>query len=306
MVTATKASATIVAGKTWRRKLKRRLLKPDPCRRDQKRERDFLGNLLRQPDLIYRINRAFRELAAGDLALLHGPLEAFGAMDLVNRDCSSLLQGLQLALKQDELPVLAWLQEHGDATQRETLQQLERETPASDLDNARTVMRQGFGADLPVVVKRADAVDWQRELLRTALRLRLRRLERERRELYYLLEDDDEGKEALHERIQLSVRAPQPDRYGAAESDFCKPAFDMTATQEKGAGMNPMPIGTRRASASLASGNAGEGGVRSEREEIESAVLRRLEDEDLQTGHLDPAGDPVRLYLKEIGPGEVA
>ncbi|MDD9954605.1 MAG: DNA primase [Anaerolineaceae bacterium] len=178
-----------------------------PMQEDQNRERDFLGNLLRQPDLIYRINRAFRELAAGDLALLRGPLEAFGAMDLVNRDCASLLQGLQLALKQDEIPVLAWLQEHGDALQRDTLQQLERETPSSDLDHARTVMRQGFGGDLPVVVKRAEAVDWQRELLRTALRLRLRRLERERRELYYLLEDDDRGKDALHERIQLSVRA---------------------------------------------------------------------------------------------------
>ena len=75
----------------------------------------------------------------------------------------------------------------------------------------------------------------------------------------------------------------------------------MTTTQEKGAGMNPMPIGTRPASASLASGNAGEGRVRSDREEIESDALRRLEDEDLQTGLLDPAGDPVRLYLKEIG-----
>jgi len=122
---------------------------------DQNRERDFLGNLLRQPDMMFRIDRALRELAAGDLALLHGPLEAFGAMDLVNRDCASLLQGLQLALKQDEMPVLAWLQEHGDALQRDTLQQLERETPSSDLDHARTVMRQGFGADLPVVVKRA-------------------------------------------------------------------------------------------------------------------------------------------------------
>lgn len=171
------------------------------------RERGFLGNLLRQPDLVYRIDRALRELAEGDLALLHGPLEAFCASDFVNRDCSSLLQGLQQALQQDDLPALAWLHEHGDDLQRETLQQLERETPASDLDHARTVMRQGFGADLPVVVKRAEAVDWQRELLRTALRLRLRRLERERRELYYLLEDDDTGKEALHERIQLSVRA---------------------------------------------------------------------------------------------------
>ncbi|MCE2489974.1 MAG: DNA primase [Anaerolineae bacterium] len=178
-----------------------------PPQEDQKHERDFLGNLLRQPDLVYRINRVFRELATGDLALSHGPLEAFGESDFVNRDCASLLQGLLLALRQDEMSEMAWLNQHGDASQRETLQQLERDTPASDLDNARTVMRQGFGADLSVVVKRAEAVDWQRELVRTALRLRLRRLERERRELYYLLEDDDGGKESLHERIQLSVRA---------------------------------------------------------------------------------------------------
>ncbi|MCY4526135.1 MAG: hypothetical protein OXB89_05960, partial [Anaerolineaceae bacterium] len=178
-----------------------------PLQEDQKHERDFLGNLLRQPDLVYRINRVFRELADGDLALLQGPLEALGASDLVNRDCASLLQGLLLALRQDELPEMAWLNQHGDELQRETLQQLERETPASDLDNARTVMRHGFGADLPVVVRRAEAVDWQRELVRTALRLRIRRLERERRELYYLLEDDGAGRESLHERIQLSVTA---------------------------------------------------------------------------------------------------
>ena len=75
----------------------------------------------------------------------------------------------------------------------------------------------------------------------------------------------------------------------------------MTTTQEKGAGMNPMSIGTRDASASLASGNAGEGQIRPDREQIEIDALRRLEEEDLQAGLHDPAGDPVRLYLKEIG-----
>ena len=65
--------------------------------------------------------------------------------------------------------------------------------------------------------------------------------------------------------------------------------------------MSPMSIGTRGASASLVPGNAGGGQVRTDREEIENDALRRLDEDDLQTGHYDPAGDPVRLYLKEIG-----
>jgi len=38
-----------------------------------------------------------------------------------------------------------------------------------------------------------------------ALRLRRLRLERERQELYYLLQDADEGREGLHVRIKASV-----------------------------------------------------------------------------------------------------
>lgn len=178
-----------------------------PMQEAERRERNFLGNLLRQPALVFHINRRLRELAQGDRALLLGPLEDFGLADFTSRDCGALLLGLLDALRQDELSELAWIRQHGDGLQRETLQQLERETPSGDLENARAVLREGFNADLPVVLRRAESMDWRRELLRMALRLRRARLERERRELFYLLDDDDKGKEALHERIQLSVRA---------------------------------------------------------------------------------------------------
>ena len=174
---------------------------------DRRQERDFLGNLLRQPGLIYHINRKLRELADGDALLLRGPLEDICAADFVSRDCSELLHCLLASLEQDELPELAWMHQNGDDWQRETLRQLERDTPASDLDQARSILREGFRADLPVVVKRAEARDWQRELVRGALRLRRLRLERERRELFYLLDDDGPGKETLHERIRMSIRA---------------------------------------------------------------------------------------------------
>lgn len=178
-----------------------------PMQDEQRHERDFLGNLLRQPDLIHLVNRKLRELAAGDAQLLRGPLEDFGAGDFVSRDCGGLLRCLLGALEQDELPQLAWMHRHGDDLQRETLRQLERDTPASDLEQARNLLRGGFRADLSVVEKRAEALDWRRELVRGALRLRRLRLERERRELSFLLNDDDSGKETLHERIQMSVTA---------------------------------------------------------------------------------------------------
>ena len=65
--------------------------------------------------------------------------------------------------------------------------------------------------------------------------------------------------------------------------------------------MNPTTIGTRRATVSLAPDRTGEGRARRNRETIENDALRRLEEDELQAGQFDPAGDPVRLYLKEIG-----
>ncbi len=180
---------------------------PQPLRDEQRRERDFLGKLLRQPELLFQINRKFRELADGAEPLMHGPLADFGTADFISRDCSGLLGGLLGALEQDELAPLVWIHEHGDNMQRETLQQLEREIQPSDLEHARTHLREGFAADLAIVMKRADTIDWRRELLRMALRLRRLRLERERQELYYLMNDADEGKDGLHKRIQLSVIA---------------------------------------------------------------------------------------------------
>ncbi|MCY4526134.1 MAG: hypothetical protein OXB89_05955, partial [Anaerolineaceae bacterium] len=65
--------------------------------------------------------------------------------------------------------------------------------------------------------------------------------------------------------------------------------------------MERMTPGTRQTTASLASGQTSEEQGRLAREEIESDALRRLEEEDQQNGNNDPVGDPVRLYLKEIG-----
>ena len=166
-----------------------------------------MGNLLRQPELLFQINRKFRELADGDAQLLRGPLADFETSDFISRDFADLLRCLLGALDQDELSPLAWIHAHGDELQRGTLQQLERETQASDLEHARSSLREGFTADLAHVMKRTDAVDWRRELLRTALRLRRMRLERERQELYYLMSETEEGKEGLHNRIKTSVAA---------------------------------------------------------------------------------------------------
>ena len=178
-----------------------------PVRDEQRRERDFMSNLLRQPELLFRIDRKFRELAAGDTQLLRGPLAAFGMEDFLSRDCGGLLRGLLEALGQDELAPVAWIQQHGDELQRESLRQLEREIQASELEQARSHLREGFAADLTIVVKRSDGIDWQRELVRMALRLRRLRLERERQELFYLMSDGDEGKDGLHERVKASVMA---------------------------------------------------------------------------------------------------
>ena len=180
---------------------------PKPARRQQtgtgRWEVDCLGSLMQQPDLLYQINRTFRELAGSTSALLNGPLADFGIGDFSHTDYQILMEALLVAMDQDDLPPLDYLLAYLDDLPRQIL---ETEILTDDVDKLRPQLRHGLSADLTMVLQRTLAVDPRSELLKNALRLRLQRIEREREELYYLMmEADAEQQAILHEHIHLSI-----------------------------------------------------------------------------------------------------
>lgn len=177
-----------------------------PISRDAGRwEIDCLSGLLGEPGLFYHINRKFRELSGQNMALLAGPLAEFGVNDFQSRDHQSLMGYFLEALEQDDLEPLAYV---CSCIDEGLLQLVEEQILVKDVDRLRPRLRHGLSADLASVLKRAVEVDPYVELLKSALRLRRQRIEREREDLYFLMMDADvEQQEALHEQIQLSIIA---------------------------------------------------------------------------------------------------
>ncbi len=182
---------------------------PPPTRRPQtgvgRWEVDCLGGLLQQPDLLYQINRTFRELAGSADALLAGPLADFGISDFSHTDYQVLMEAFLIALDQDDMPPLDYLLTYLDELPRQVL---ETEVLVNNVERLRPQLRHGLSADLTMVLQRTVTVDPRTELVKNALRLRLKRIEREREELYFLLmEADAEQQAQLHEHTQLSIIA---------------------------------------------------------------------------------------------------
>jgi DNA primase len=115
-----------------------------PARRPQTKagrwEADCLGGLVRQPDLLYQINRTFRELAGAIDALLAGPLEDFGIHDFSHNEYQLLMEAFLAALDQDDLPPLDYLLNYLDELPRQILQ---TDVLVDDVDRLRPQPRHG-------------------------------------------------------------------------------------------------------------------------------------------------------------------
>lgn len=168
-------------------------------------EADCLSGLLQEPDLIYYINRKFRELAGADTVLLSGPLADFGMDDFSQSDYRILARTFMEALDQDEYSPLDYLRSRCDNM---LLQVLEQDILLTDFDRLLPRLRHGLSTDLVTMLKRSAVPDRRAELVANALRLRRQRIEREREDLYFLMmEADSEQQIELARRIQLSIVA---------------------------------------------------------------------------------------------------
>lgn len=168
----------------------------------------LLKSLYDQPELVYDINRRFRELAGPDPSLQNGPLCDLCAEDFTRAAYQGLLLLLHEALAQDELGFADYVAAHLHGAP-ELSAELER---ARSDEIARTVPALASKSDLPVILKLweqfSSAVDVKEEAVRSALRLREERMVRERIELKFVFDElPDAEQSEWNQRVGLTVRA---------------------------------------------------------------------------------------------------
>lgn len=187
-------------------------LAPSSPSREAALEERSLRILLAHPDLFYQVNRKFRELAGGDRGLLEGPLRAWGAQDFSQDVYRALMAAFEAAFGQDELELRAYLRANLDDELRGYLETL----LAEDLDTIRARLGYTMMAELEICWNRSrrsgPVIDPASELVDTALRLRKRRLQRERSDLYFLQQDsqlsaDADALQMVGRQVELSNRA---------------------------------------------------------------------------------------------------
>jgi DNA primase len=163
-----------------------------------------LRMLVRQPKLIYDVNRKFRELAGANDALVDGALGDLSSSDFTRTSYRALMDQFLHAIAQDELEPLDYLQSTLQPDLRDELEIL----LADEWEELRPRLHHGLSADLIIVIKQAErfntAVDPGTELVEKALRLRRDRLERERQEMMFLEMD---GAAPFQTHLMLSILA---------------------------------------------------------------------------------------------------
>lgn len=163
-----------------------------------------LRMLVRQPKLIYDVNRKFRELAGLNDALVDGALGDLSSSDFTRTSYRALMDQFLHAIAQDELEPLDYLLSTLQPDLRDELEIL----LADEWEELRPRLHHGLSADLIIVIKQAErfntAVDPGTELVEKALRLRRDRLERERQEMMFLELD---GAAPFQTHLMLSILA---------------------------------------------------------------------------------------------------
>ncbi len=188
-------------------------LLPVPAQREAALEYVCLRLLLRQPDLYFRINRKFRELAREQQVLVKGPLGELSVEDFQHSDYRAIIQTLHVALRQDDHEPLTFLRDQLTPSLLPVLDRLFME----EADTVRERLRQRFDGDAIISWReherrKVGVVEPEIELIDKVLRLRKQRLEREIQEMQYLQmeaiqQDDEPGSEGYIQMIMLTARA---------------------------------------------------------------------------------------------------
>lgn len=184
---------------------------------DRRRERAIesrcLGLLMKNPNLLYQVNRRLRELAGDDEGLLRGPLCDLGVEDFTQSQYRVLMRCFQESMAQDDMEPLHYVESVIERELRADFEALLMDAP--EVVSARVRVR--FQVDMLDIFKKwkgGPGKDARQELVGRALQLRLERLEQERVEMQYLQEEAQAGGERdqahhhrLNRKIVLSMRA---------------------------------------------------------------------------------------------------
>lgn len=165
-----------------------------------------LRALFEQPDAYYAINRKLRELASQLPNGTRAPLDDFSSEDFSRTAYRELMTNFEEALAQDEIDFVEYLRQHLDDS-------LLGELNAIMLDqNEAYALRVGqrlpgdLAASIKINERQQLLLDVSAELIEMALRLRERRLARERQELAYL-EIEGETARVMYELAAASLHA---------------------------------------------------------------------------------------------------
>ena len=174
-----------------------------------------LSVLLKDPDLLYQVNRKLRELAEEDEDLLRGPLAELSATDFTQSQYRALMVFLQDSMEQDDMEPMEYLA----LVLEEDLRAEVRALLISDPDAVSHRIKGNFRVDLHDIFRRGSqkarpGFSLKDELVVRALQLRLQRLENERVEMQYLQEEaqnasehDEQYNDQISAKIMLSMRA---------------------------------------------------------------------------------------------------
>lgn len=174
-----------------------------------------LSVLLKDPDLLYQVNRKLRELAAEDEDLLQGPLGELSADDFTQSQYRALMAFLQDSMAQDDMAPMDYL----GLVLEDDLRAEVRALLISAPDAVSDRINGNFRVDLHDIFRRGSqkarpGFSLKEELIVRALQLRLQRLDYERVEMQYLQEEaqnglnrDEQYDEQIRAKIMLSMRA---------------------------------------------------------------------------------------------------
>ncbi|HYO87516.1 MAG TPA: DNA primase [Candidatus Limnocylindrales bacterium] len=170
----------------------------------------LLKSLYDQPELVYDVNRRFRELAGADASLQNGPLCDLCAEDFTRAAYQGLLLLLHDALAQDEQAFREFI--NGRLLEAPEYSTELEQALRGEMDELSPRLAHGLKVDLSAVIRQRDRVgvvmNVQEDAVRSALRLREERIERERIELQFVFDDLAEPDQAeWNQRAALTIRA---------------------------------------------------------------------------------------------------
>jgi DNA primase len=173
-------------------------------RQDAALEASCLRMLFHNPDLLFHVNRKFRELAGNQTEMLDGPLSDLGVDDFSHSTYRVLMGVLMDAFAQHDLEPLEYLEANLD---RILLPELEG-LLVDELERLSPRLRHGLSLDLSSYMKRStQVVDHQNELVEKALRLRREHLNRQLEDIFFLMMDGTPVEHQSRQTLILSLRA---------------------------------------------------------------------------------------------------